>query len=251
MTRYLSIFINGGRHGATALVSPTGSAELQQAAVPTGMTGVSYAMGWEVSRADGVPKLAHDGSTFNTHANVVLLPDRNWGVVVMENGENSPDEFFGSRRMTGIADGVSRMLIGEAPVPTSASTSLWVVYAALLGIVAIQIGGMARTVRTFNRWRRSPRERPTGVRIGLHLGLPLVMSLMWALIVLLVVPRIIRAPLAALLMGLPDLGYVLLTSAVVALGWGMARVIWGMRILRSTVAVGEPRARGQLANAHP
>ena len=129
--------------------------------------------------------------------------------------------------------------------------SLWVVYAALLGVVAIQIGGMARTVRTFGRWRRSPQGRPAGVRIGLHLGLPLVMSLMWALIVLLGVPRIVRAPLAAVVMGLPDLGYVLLTSAVVALGWGTARVIWGTRILRSAVAVGEPRAHGQLANAHP
>ena len=76
MTRYLSIHVNEGRYGATALVSPAGAAELQRAAVPTGMAGVSYAMGWEVRRADGVPKVSHDGSTFNTHANAILLPDR-------------------------------------------------------------------------------------------------------------------------------------------------------------------------------
>jgi CubicO group peptidase (beta-lactamase class C family) len=46
MTRYLSIYVNGGQYGATALVSPAGTAELQQPAVPTGMAGVSYAMGW-------------------------------------------------------------------------------------------------------------------------------------------------------------------------------------------------------------
>ena len=37
-----------GRHGATALVSPAGAAELQRAGVPTGLDGVSYAMGWDV-----------------------------------------------------------------------------------------------------------------------------------------------------------------------------------------------------------
>jgi hypothetical protein len=33
----------------------------------------------------------------------------------MDNGENSPDEFFGSRRMTGIASNVTGMLIRQQP----------------------------------------------------------------------------------------------------------------------------------------
>ena len=43
----------------------------------------------------------------------------------------------------------------------------------------------------------------------------------------------IRAPLSAVLMGLPDLGYPLVASAVLAFGWGLARVIWAIRILRT------------------
>jgi CubicO group peptidase (beta-lactamase class C family) len=233
MARYLSIYVNGGRYGADAVISPAGADELQRAGVPTGMAGVSYAMGWEVSRVDAVARVSHDGSSFDTHANAVIVPDRDWAVVVMENGENSPDEFFGSRRMTGIADGVTDMLIGRAPGPTSWSGSLWVVYGAVLGIVAMQIGGMARTVQTFGRWRSTPQRRPTGgVRIGFRLGWPLLISWVWALVVLVGLPRAIRAPLAAVLMGLPDLGYLLLASALVALGWGVARVLWAARVLR-------------------
>jgi CubicO group peptidase (beta-lactamase class C family) len=108
MTRFLSLNLNEGRHGATALISPAGAAELQRAGVPTGLDGVSYAMGWDVSAAHGLPTISRDGSGFDSHANVVIIPDRQWGVVVMENGEHSPDEFFGSRRMTGIANGVGR-----------------------------------------------------------------------------------------------------------------------------------------------
>ena len=235
MTRYLTLYLNHGQYGPTALVSPAGAAELQRAGVPTGLDGVSYAMGWDVGQVHGFRTISHDGSGFASHANVVLIPDRQWGVVVMENGENSPDEFFGSRRMTAIANGVAVMLIGgEAPAPTSSSRSLWVVYGVVLGILLIQCVGMVRSVRTIRAWRADPLRRPRGaLRIGLRVGLPLLVSWSWALIVLVGLPRIIRAPLRAVLMGLPDLGYPLVASAVLAFGWGLARVIWAIRTLRT------------------
>lgn len=235
MARYLSLYLNDGRSGATALVSPAGATELQRPGVPTSVDGLSYAMGWDVSQLHGVSTVSHDGSGFGSHANVVLVPERDWGVVVMENGENSPDEFFGSRRMTAIASGITGILIGqEPPAPTSSSLSLWVVYGVVVGIIALQVGGIARSVRTIRGWRADTLRRPTGaLRIGLRVGLPLLVSWSWALIVLVGLPRMIRAPLPAVLMGLPDLGYPLVASAVLAFGWGLARMIWAIRTLRT------------------
>ena len=234
MAGYLSLYLNQGRHGTSALVSPAGAAELQRAGVPTGLEGVSYAMGWDVGQIHGTTAISHDGSGFDSHANVVLIPDRGWGVVVMENGENSPDEFFGSRRMTGIAYGVAGLLIGEEPPATSSSWSLWVVYGVVLGILVIQVVGMVRSVRTIRGWRTDPLRRPTGaLRIALRVGLPLLVSWSWALLVLVGLPRVIGAPLPAMLMGLPDLAYPLVASAVLAVGWGLARVIWAIRTLRT------------------
>jgi CubicO group peptidase (beta-lactamase class C family) len=235
MTRYLGLYLNQGRHGTTALVSPAGAAELQRAGVPTGLDGVSYAMGWDVGSVHGLQTISHDGSGFDSHANVVLIPDRGWGVVVMENGENSPDEFFGTRRMTSIANGIAGMLIGEEPPAVSSpSRSLWVVYGVVLGILVIQVVGMVRSVRTIRTWRTVPSRRPMGaLRIALRVGLPLLVSWTWALLVLVGLPRVIRAPLPAVLMGLPDLGYPLVASAVLAFGWGLARFIWAIRTLRT------------------
>jgi CubicO group peptidase (beta-lactamase class C family) len=249
MTRYLSLYLNDGRRGATALVSPAGAAELQRGGVPTGLDGVSYAMGWDVSAAHGLPTISHDGSGFDSHANVVLIPDRRWGVVVMENGENSPDEFFGSRRMTGIANGVAGMLIGEEPpAPSSPSRSLWVVYGVVLGIFVIQVAGMIRSVRTIRGWHTAPSRRPTGALwIALRVGLPVLVSWTWALLVLVGLPQVIRAPLPAVLMGLPDLGYPLIASAVLAFGWGLVRVIWAIRTLRTP----PPGAAGPPERRHP
>ena len=234
MTSYLSLYLNQGRHGGTALVSPAGAADLQRAGVPTGGDGVSYAMGWDVGQVRGTTAISHDGSGFDSHANVVLIPERGWGVVVMENGENSPDEFFGSRRMTGIAYGVTGLLIGEEPPATSSSWSLWMVYGVVLGILLIQVVGMVRSVRTIRTWQAVPSRRPTGaLRIALRVGLPLLVSWTWALLVLVGLPQVIRAPLPAVLTGLPDLGYPLLASAVLAFGWGLARFIWAIRTLRT------------------
>jgi CubicO group peptidase (beta-lactamase class C family) len=241
MTRYLSLYLNDGRRGAAALVSPAGTAELQRAGVPTGLDGVSYAMGWDVGSVQGIPTISHDGSGFDSHANVVLIPDRKWGVVVMENGENSPDEFFGSRRMTGIANGVAGMLIGREPPAPSSSRSLWVVYGVVLGIIVMQVGGMVRSVRTIRTWRVDPMRRPTGaLRIGLRVGLPLLVSWTWAVLVLFGLPQMIRAPLPAVLMGLPDLSYPLVASAILAFGWGIVRVIWAIRTLRTPPGVPAP-----------
>jgi Beta-lactamase len=235
MARYLGLYLNGGRSGATALVSPAGAAELKRPGVATGVDGVSYAMGWEVSQLHGVPTLSHDGSGFGSHANVVLVPDSKWGVVVLEYGENSPDEFFGSRRMTGIASGVTGMLLGqEPPAATSSSLSLGVVYGIVVGIIALQAGGITRSVRTIGGWRADPLRRPTGaLRIGLRVGLPLLVSWSWAFIVLVGLPGMIDAPWPAVLMGLPDLGYPLVASAVLAVGWGLARAIWAIRTLQT------------------
>jgi CubicO group peptidase (beta-lactamase class C family) len=234
MAGYLSLYLNRGRHGPTPLVTPAGAAELQRAGVPTGLDGVSYAMGWDVGQIHGTTAISHDGSGFDSHANVVLIPHRGWGIVVMENGENSPDEFFGSRRMTGIAYGVTGMLVGEEPPATSSSLSLWAVYGVVLGILLIQVAGMARSVRTIRGWHTDPLRRPTGaLRIALRVGLPLLVGWTWALVVLVGLPRVIRAPLQAMLMGLPDLGYPLVASAVLALGWGLARAVWAIRTLRT------------------
>ncbi len=235
MARYLSIYLNDGRARGTALVSPAGAAELQRAGVPTGLDGVSYAMGWEVSEIDGIPTVSHDGSGFNSHANAIVVPEGKWGVVLLENGENSPDEFFGSRRMTAIATGVTAMVTGgRQPAPTTSSASLWAVYGVVLGILALQIAAITRSVRTLRRWRTAPQGRPSGVlRVGVRLGLPFLLSSLWVFLIVIGLPRTIAAPLPAVLMGLPDLGYLLAGSAALALGWGVARIGWAGPILRS------------------
>ena len=163
MTGYLSLYLNSGRHGATTLVSPAGAVELQRAGVPTGLDGVSYAMGWDVGAdlrpSRRSPMTAAASTPTQTSSS---SPTAGWGVVVMENSENSPDEFFGSRRMTGIAYGVTGLLIGEEPPATSSSWSLWMVYGVVLGILLIQVVGSGPERADYPWVARRPAATPHG-----------------------------------------------------------------------------------------
>lgn len=241
MGHYLSAELNEGHYGNKSVVSPAGMAELQRAGVPTGHDGVSYAMGWDVRETNGIHVLSHDGSMFNAHANVVLVPDGKWGIVLLENAENSPDEFFGARRMSGIADGVTSLVKGKQPEPANSNIALQMVYGIVLAILALQIAAIVRSIRKLRRWRGMPEGRPHGViRVALSLGLPLALSLLWALVVLVVLPNKVQAPLSALLMGLPDLGYLLVVSVVLGLAWSITRVVWASFILLSSAAQKRP-----------
>jgi CubicO group peptidase (beta-lactamase class C family) len=227
MSHYLTAQVNGGRYGTTSILSPAGMAELHRAGVPTGHDDVDYAMGMEVRTTNGIQTVAHDGSSFNAHANLVLIPEGNWGIMLMENAENSPDEFFGSRRMSGIADGVTSLVRGRPPVSTGTSAAVWIVFGIVFAVIALQVVGITRSVRRFRR--RPPRGFP---RIGLAIGLPLALSLLWAFIVLIGVPQKVGAPLSALLTGMPDLGSLLVISVVIGFAWVVAKSVWAALTLR-------------------
>jgi CubicO group peptidase (beta-lactamase class C family) len=238
MTHYLIAQLNDGRYGGAAVLSPSGTAELHRPAVPTAETDTSYGMGWFVGPVNGIPAVFHQGETFNYHANIVLLPGSDQGVVVLMNAENSLDLFIRGRMGT-VAEGVASLLEGQEPPSPPSNTGIFVVYAALLGVIVLQLGGMIRSGAALRR-RRLPTGRfgpksRTGVALALNLG--------WAVLVLVLLPKQFGVPLLTLAQGLPDLAYALLVSAVIALGWAVLRTVWAYFAFSKSGARGPTESR--------
>jgi CubicO group peptidase (beta-lactamase class C family) len=221
MSHYLIAQLNDGRYGGAAVLSPSGMAELQRPAVPTPEAGTSYGMGWFVGPINGIPAVFHQGETFSYHANIVLLPGSDQGVVVLMNAENSVDLFIRGRMGT-VAEGVASLLAGREPPAPPSRIGILVAYATLLGAIALQIGGMTRSIAALRR-----RRVATG-RLGWksRTCLALASNLAWAFLVLVLLPRQLGMPLLTLAQGLPDFAYLLLASGVVALAWGVTRTVW-------------------------
>jgi CubicO group peptidase (beta-lactamase class C family) len=229
MAHYLSAQLNGGRYRGATLVSPASIAELQRPAVATPVADTSYGMGWFVGPVNGTPAVFHQGETFTYHANVVLLPQTNQGVVVLMNAENSLD-LFTRGRMATVAEGVVSLLRGQEPPSPPSRMAIFIAYALLLAVIALQFSLMIRSVIAF-RHRRVPRGR-----LGAwgHIAVSLLANVAWAALILIVVPqKVLGLPLPILAQGLPDFAYLLLISGVVALGWGIGKTVWALLLLRA------------------
>ncbi len=231
MTHYVISQLNGGRYRGTSLLSSGGIGELHRPAVATPEEGTSYGMGWFVGPRNDIPAVHHQGETFNYHANVVLIPQSRRGVVVLMNSENSLD-LFTKGRMGTVADGVASLVEGqETPSPPS-NVPTFIVYAALFALLVLQTRGIVKSVAAL---RRGSIRRG---RIGpwWRVGLTLVLSLVWAVFVLVLVPKQLGLPLSVLDDGFPDLVYLLVASALVALVWAVVKAIWTYTVLHGTHA---------------
>jgi CubicO group peptidase (beta-lactamase class C family) len=236
MAHYLIAYLNQGRYNGKPILSPAGMAEVQRPAIPVGTSADTfYAMGLDVGATNGVPTVSHDGSMFNFHANLVLIPEDSWGIILLENAENIPDE-FGPQRLQGIAAGVTSLLMGRQPPPAASNWFLLILYSAILGIIVGQALGMLRSGALLRRWWARPADQPRGwLSIGRRVVLPLISNASWGLLILLGLPRVF-APLPALMLGMPDLGPLLVGSGVVALGWSILRTGLVYVALRKPIA---------------
>jgi hypothetical protein len=254
MTHHLIAQLNGGRYQVTRVLSPAGIAQLHRPAVKISRPpdrDVAYAMGWFVEQANGTSLLWHQGTVPGFHADLMLAPQDRWGVVVLANGRNwlSPDD------ESTIARGVLGLLVGRqltTPPVTNANQALFFV---MLGVVVLQVLGIARSVVLLRRWRAQPTRRPRGLlRVTARVVLPLLVGLAWALVCLVGLPKLggsLReaaadtgwllvavlddlhwADRASLLLTTPDLGWLLVASGTVSLVWGVTRAVLAVSTLR-------------------
>ena len=226
MTHYVVSQLNGGSYDGTSVLSPDGVAELHQPAVQTPKADTSYGMGWFVGPRNDIPAVHHQGETFNFHANVVLIPESRKGVVVLMNAENSLD-LFTSGRMGTIADGITSLLQGQKPPSRPSNAPTFIVYAALFALLVLQARGIVRSVAGLRRGRvRRGRIGPWW-----RIGLTLVLSVAWALFVLVLVPKQLGLSLPVIADGFPDLVYLLVASALVALIWAVIKTVWTYTVI--------------------
>ena len=227
MTHYVVAQLDGGRYKGTSVLSSDGISELHRPAAPTPKEDTSYGMGWFVGPLNDIPVVQHQGETFNFHSNVVLIPQSRKGVVVLMNAENSLD-LFTAGRMGTIAAGVGSLVEGQEPPSPPSNIGIFIVYGALFALLILQARSIVRSVGALRRGhiRRG--------RIGpwWRIGFSLVLSLVWALFVFVLVPKQLGLPLSIMANGFPDVVYLLIASASVALVWAVVKAVWTYAVLR-------------------
>ncbi len=166
--RYLRMQLRGGELDGARVVSESGVTAMHQPLVQ--LDGFGYAMGWRVSEIGGSNAVHHGGILPNYRGKMVLLPERDIGVVVLTNVSTA----IGSPSSHRIADGVAAIAAGQEPAPSPA----WPLRGVLLGMAIGMLMITALQLRALVKAARAPRSLPRAAR-ELVFALAILFGLPW------------------------------------------------------------------------
>jgi CubicO group peptidase (beta-lactamase class C family) len=219
LARYMIALLNRGRYGDVQILSGAGIDELQRGAAEVKAYGLSlgqYGMGWYVGKLGRTKLVSHGGTLPNFGSHMALLPEQRKGVVLLFNACHH----WMNPVLADLGNRVAALLAGEQPHPLPFFYTVpWALRGQLL-IPALQIVGVAATLRLLRRWRQDPMSRPSGGRMwGLHILLPLIPNL---LVALTLIPMLGRMR-GYLKLYWPDYSWTAIVCGSFALVWSFLR----------------------------
>ncbi len=216
MARYLAMWLNEGKSGGVALVTPSGRAQLQAPAAQV-TSYVRYGMGWYTNPDGSV--VWHGGSTENFRASMKILAKDRLAVVTLYNiTDDTLQALFGGGFL--IQDGLISILYGTKP-PVSGIVNTGQVYFVLDALALLAVFAVLLDLLGLHRW---PATQSLGRRRRIAgLMLTIVINFLLPLALLLAVPSVVAWPVV--LANIPDFGYLIIGLALALLGSGLAKVV--------------------------
>ncbi|KAA3659103.1 MAG: class A beta-lactamase-related serine hydrolase [Chloroflexi bacterium] len=207
MTHYMIAQLNDGRYGENRILSPQGTDELHDPAIPM-MGDKHYGMGWIVDSVDGVSAVYHNGDAGRNHAVVILMPDSDSGIVLLANASG----FEQVQQVDAIGSGIFSMLNGKTAPPVSLPFIIRLQYWATLLVPLLQVLGMVLV------WRKRQRMKAGGVLLTAILNLAVVFLLFRLSLTIITIQ--------SLLVFYPELGAGLIAIATLGIGWSVIYTAW-------------------------
>jgi len=229
MAHYLIAHLNEGRYDNAQILSPAGIAELHRPAVEANAMGLSfghYGMGWIIEESGQRKIVWHSGTCPDFFAYMAILPEQKKGVVLLVNANHL---IMDKSTFTELGAGMAKLLAGERPIPNRFGAVPWALRGLPL-IPALQIVGVAATLRRLGRWHQDPNSHPSGARKwGRYILLPLIADL---LVSLPLFGLLWTSTFDVMLLYMLDVSWIALVCGSFALGWMVLRtglVLWTLR----------------------
>jgi hypothetical protein len=173
--------------------------------------GVYYAMGWNVGEMEEKPYLSHSGDDGRFHSVIFLQPEQGAGIILLTNATG----FTQSEQIDQIAAGVVNMLNGVPAQPTAASFLTVFLYWLTLLTPLLLLLGIVFILRRFdsiNGWKMV-------IIVAVYLGLVLPLFQLSLQII----------TISSMLVFYPEIGYALIATAVIGIGWVMVCAVVYLR----------------------
>jgi CubicO group peptidase (beta-lactamase class C family) len=204
---YLAMMMNG----QDDVLSADGKAQMMRPASPVSPF---YGLGWFIDAGNGT--VWHSGSTPGFESLATMAPAEGDGVVVLVNGGSG----IGFGETTQLRNSVTAAALD---LDYGGEGSRWSQQALFLGLVLLPIVYLLAMVWAW-RHRAAVRAKSTNAFGRFSLWFPLLTTLVAAWVIVWLVPTLLGAPLDTLRLFQPDLGLVLITTAVTGVLWAVFRL---------------------------
>jgi hypothetical protein len=200
-------------------------------------------MGWYIGPTNGMATLHHEGDNANSSAAMLIVPEKELGIMVMMNVNGT--FMAGAHRQ--IATGVMAALMGGQPQPYQPPEDPTKVVGSVVVPATASVLWIAWMVYRFIRRRRKGSQAKRGalwILWVIVLPLAVDIGLLWVLSA--GIPTLWGLPMNGLVLMFPDMATLVFGSAAALAGWGLARTA-----LTLSAAFSRPRGLAGGSDHHP
>ncbi|MGB9373274.1 MAG: serine hydrolase domain-containing protein [Jiangellales bacterium] len=206
----LALYMQMMMNGEDDVLSAEGKALMMR---PAGPTSPYYGLGWFIDPSNGT--VWHSGSTPGVETLATMVPAENDGAVVLVNGGSG----IGFGETTQLRNAVTADALG---LQYDGEGSRWSQQALFISLVLLPI---VYALSMVFAWRhRTALRAKSGVFGRFSLWFPLLTTLAAAWVILYLVPTLFGAPIGTLRLFQPDLGLLLIATAVTGVLWAVFRL---------------------------
>jgi len=206
----LALYMQMMMNGEDDVVSAEGKALMMRQA---GAASPFYGLGWFIDSGDRT--VWHSGSTPGFETLATMIPAEDKGVVVLVNGGSG----IGFGETTQLRNGITARAIG---LEDDSEGSRWAQKALFIALVLLPIVYLLSMIFA---WRhRDDIRAKSGIFGMFSLWFPLLTTLAAAWVILYLVPTLFGSPFGTIALFQPDLGVVLIATAVTGVLWAVFRL---------------------------
>lgn len=211
MTHYLIAQMNSGTYLHHSLISKSSIEEMHKPSVKAPILGeVSfYGMGWFNVPTNGTPTIKHSGEVPNYHSTMIIMPNENYGIILLANINNS---ILISGLIEKMGAGVVDILAEKQPESISSFT-YYQTYMIMNGVVLIIVVMLFFHIKNIRKWHDE-------LMIGKHYRWfikPLLLNFILPILILTQLPKLLGFNWLFLFDFVPDATSVIFSVAVILL----------------------------------
>ncbi|XOB62088.1 serine hydrolase domain-containing protein [Campylobacterota bacterium DY0563] len=201
MSKYIIAQLNNGRYKNNQVFSPSIIKQLQTPSATIEKDKTYYGYGWFINK-DVEFKLSHLGIVPGYTSAMIIYPKEKFGVVVLT---NTMSYTLNSTELNNLADGIDKIVHGKEITPNGNDIIIKIGYTFFIALFIVQVILLKRFFVRFNN--------PSKYKVILSL----IFDVLIILILFFVLPHLYNLTYSGFLLFVPDMGYLMLASIIIAL----------------------------------